>query len=377
MTGCILATGGAGYIGSHTTVELLRAGHSVVILDNFENSDRDALASIPKITGGGKIWLVEGDVRNARLVADVIQRHSVDAVIHFAGKKAVGESVADPLLYYHDNITGALSVLSAMRGTECKRLLFSSSATVYGDATVLPIPETAPTSSQNPYGRTKLIIEEIIDDFVAVMDDFGALSLRYFNPVGAHPSGVIGENPIGKPNNLFPFIAQTAAGMRDMVQIFGNDYETHDGTGSRDYVHVVDLARGHVAAAQYMLSQTANIMPHRRVNLGTGKGHTVLEVINTFSKVCGFQIPHLFAPRRPGDFGQSLADPSLAYTLFNWKAELSLEQMCCDHWRFQLATVGPRRIGRQTRIGAEARWANSVREEFEALSTSDGRSALA
>ncbi|WP_292285974.1 UDP-glucose 4-epimerase GalE [Marivita sp.] len=376
MTKCILATGGAGYIGSHTTVELLRAGHSVVILDNFENSARDALASIPKIAGGGKIWLAEGDVRNARLVADVIQRHSVDAVIHFAGKKAVGESVADPLLYYHDNITGALSVLSAMRGTGCKRLVFSSSATVYGDVKMLPIPETAPTCSSNPYGRTKLMIEEIIDDFVASTDDFGALSLRYFNPVGAHPSGFIGESPIGTPNNLFPFIAQTAAGMRDMVQIFGNDYETRDGTGSRDYIHVVDLARGHVAAVEHLLSQTTNILPHRKVNLGTGKGHTVLEVLNTFSKVCGFQIPHRIVPRRPGDVGLSLADPSLAFGLFNWRAELGLDEMCRDHWRFQAATNEPRGR-RRTRLGAEARWANRVWEDFESLGIAEGRNALA
>lgn len=376
MTGCILATGGAGYIGSHTTVELLRAGHSVIILDNFENSDRDALASIPKITGGGKIWVVEGDVRNARLVADVIQRHSVDAVIHFAGKKAVGESVADPLLYYHDNITGALSVLSAMRGTGCKRLVFSSSATVYGDAKVLPIPETAPTCSTNPYGRTKLMTEDIIDDFVAAVDDFGALSLRYFNPVGAHPSGFIGENPIGTPNNLFPYIAQTAAGMRDMVQVFGDDYETRDGTGSRDYIHVVDLARGHVAAVEHLLSQRTNILPHQKVNLGTGKGHTVLEVLNAFSKVCGFQIPHRIVPRRPGDVGLSLADPSLAWDLFNWRAELGLEDMCRDHWRFQAAAIEPR-TRRRNHLGAEARWANRVWEDFESLGITEGRSALA
>ncbi|MFP7671916.1 UDP-glucose 4-epimerase GalE [Marivita sp. S0852] len=376
MTKCILATGGAGYIGSHTTVELLNAGYSVVIIDNFENSARDALAGVPKITGGGKIWLVEGDVRNARLVADVIQRHSVDAVIHFAGKKAVGESVADPLLYYHDNINGALSVLSAMRGTGCKRLVFSSSATVYGDAKVLPIPETALTCGQNPYGRSKLMIEDIIDDFVVSTDDFHALSLRYFNPVGAHPSGFIGENPNGPPNNLFPFIVQAAAGMRNKVQIFGNDYETHDGTGSRDYIHVVDLARGHVAAVEHLFSQMTNILPHRKVNLGTGKGHTVLEVLNAFSKVCGFQIPYQIGPRRPGDVGLSLADPSLASALFNWSAELGLEEMCRDHWRFQVAMMEPR-IKRRNRIGADARWANRVLEDFESLSIADGKSALA
>jgi UDP-glucose 4-epimerase len=244
MTRRILATGGAGYIGSHTCVELLRAGYSVVILDNFENSSRDLVARIPLIAGAGDIRLVEGDVRDARLVADVLRQHKIDAVIHFAGKKAVGESVANPLLYYHDNLMGVLSVLSALRDSGCGRLVFSSSATVYGDAKVLPIPETAPTSITNPYGRTKLMAEEVIDDMAAANADFRAVSLRYFNPVGADPSGLIGENPMGVPNNLFPYIAQAAAGIRDEVQIYGDDYETVDGTGSRDYIHVVDLARG-------------------------------------------------------------------------------------------------------------------------------------
>tara|TARA_R100000935_G_scaffold28505_1_gene48882 strand:+ start:330 stop:1463 length:1134 start_codon:yes stop_codon:yes gene_type:complete len=335
MKGRILTTGGAGYIGSHTTVELLKAGHSVVILDNFENSDRDRVARIPLIAGTADVQLVEGDVRDAQLVADVLKRHQIDAVMHFAGKKAVGESVADPLLYYHDNITGAVSVLSAMRDVGCKNLIFSSSATVYGDTDILPTSETAPTSVSSPYGRTKLMIEEIIDDTAASLADFQAISLRYFNPVGAHSSGLIGECPRGVPNNLFPYIAQAAAGIRDYVQIHGDDYETCDGTGSRDYIHVVDLARGHVAAVEHLLTASMDCAPHRRVNLGTGQGYTVLQVLDAFSKACGFEIPHRIGPRRPGDAAASLADPSLSLALFDWKPKLGLEQMCRDHWNFQ------------------------------------------
>jgi len=335
MKGRILTTGGAGYIGSHTTVELLKAGHSVVILDNFENSDRDRVARIPLIAGTADVRLVEGDVRDAQLMADVLKRHKIDAVIHFAGKKAVGESVANPLLYYHDNITGAVSVLSAMREVGCKNLIFSSSATVYGDTEMLPTRETAATSVSSPYGRTKLMIEEIIDDTAASLAAFQAISLRYFNPVGAHASGFIGECPRGVPNNLFPYIAQAAAGIRDYVQIHGSDYETCDGTGSRDYIHVVDLARGHVAAVEHLLSSSADYAPHRKVNLGTGQGHTVLQVLHAFSKACGFQIPYQIGPRRPGDVPASLADPSLSLALFGWKPELDLEEMCRDHWNFQ------------------------------------------
>jgi UDP-glucose 4-epimerase len=340
MKGRILATGGAGYIGSHTTVELLKAGYSVVILDNFENSDSGMIARIPMLAAGD-VRLVEDDVRDARLVADVIRRHRIDAVIHFAGKKAVGESVLDPLLYYHDNISGAVSVLSAMRDTGCKRLVFSSSATVYGTTDVLPIPETAPTSVTNPYGRTKLLIEQIIDDTATAQSDFRALSLRYFNPVGAHPSGLIGENARGAPNNLFPFIAQTAAGLQSVVKIYGDDFNTSDGTGSRDYIHVVDLARGHVAAIDFLLQGRGEMVPHRRVNLGTGKGYTVLEVLRAFSAVCGFQIPYHVVPRRPGDAAASLADPSLARELFDWAPTFDLDQMCQDHWHFQHAMATP------------------------------------
>lgn len=331
----ILTTGGAGYIGSHTTVELLKAGYSVVILDNFENSDRDRVARLPLIAGTADVRLVEGDVRDAQLVADVLKHHKIDAVMHFAGKKAVSESVADPLLYYHDNITGAVSVLSAMRDIGCNKLIFSSSATVYGNTNHLPTPETVPPSVSNPYGRTKLIIEEIIDDTAASLSNFQALSLRYFNPVGAHSSGFIGECPRGVPNNLFPYIAQAASGIRDYVQIHGGDYETSDGTGSRDYIHVVDLARGHVAAVEHLLSASTNPTPHRKVNLGTGQGHTVLQVLQAFSKACGFQIPYRIGPRRAGDVAASLADPSLGLALFHWKPMLGLEQMCQDHWHFQ------------------------------------------
>ena len=331
----ILTTGGAGYIGSHTTVELLKAGHSVVILDNFENSDRDRVARIPLIAGTADVRLVEGDVRDAQLIADVLKRHKIDAVVHFAGKKAVAESVANPLLYYHDNITGAVSVLSAMREVGCKKLIFSSSATVYGDTEMLPICETAPTSVSNPYGRTKLMIEEIIDDTAASLADFQAISLRYFNPVGAHASGLIGECPRGVPNNLFPYIAQAAAGIRDHIQIHGSDYATSDGTGSRDYIHVVDLARGHVAAVEHLFSASADYTPHRKVNLGTGQGHTVLQVLHAFSEACGFPVPYKMGPRRPGDVPASLADPSLSLALFGWKPELNLEEMCRDHWNFQ------------------------------------------
>ncbi|MDF3351817.1 UDP-glucose 4-epimerase GalE [Sulfitobacter sp. KE34] len=335
MNGRILTTGGAGYIGSHTTVELLKAGHSVVILDNFENSDRDRIARIPLLSGTADVRLVEGDVRDAQLVADVLKHHKIDAVIHFAGKKAVSESVADPLLYYHDNITGAVSVLSAMRDVGCDKLIFSSSATVYGNTDLLPTPETAPTSISNPYGRTKLMIEDIIDDTAASLTDFRALSLRYFNPVGAHSSGLIGECPRGVPNNLFPYIAQAAAGIRDHVQIHGGDYETCDGTGSRDYIHVVDLARGHVAAVEHLLSASTDFAPHCRVNLGTGQGHTVLQVLHAFSEACGFQIPYRIGPRRSGDVASSLADPSLGRALFNWQPKFDLKQMCRDHWNFQ------------------------------------------
>lgn len=330
----ILATGGAGYIGSHVVVCLLEAGHRVVILDNFENSDRYTVARIPRIAPG-LVVLVEGDVRDQALVTDILHQYHVDAVIHLAGKKAVGESVADPLLYFNDNIGGAVSLLRAMQASGVSKLIFSSSATVYGMTEIMPIDESAPTSATNPYGRTKLMIEEIIEDLTFADSDFRAISLRYFNPVGAHSSGLIGENPKGAPNNLFPYVAQTACGLRKKVQVFGSDYATPDGTGIRDYLHVVDLARGHVAAIAHIFGPAPQNR-HQRINLGTGTGYSVLQVLEAFSKACGFRIPYDFAPRRPGDAAQSLADPSLAHRLLKWKAMRDLDQMCADHWAFQM-----------------------------------------
>lgn len=330
----ILCTGGAGFIGSHTVVELSKAGFPVVILDNFENAARDVPARTMSLACGN-VTLVEGDVRNARMVAEVMERHRIEGVIHFAGKKSVGESVADPLLYYNDNLAGAVSVLSAMRSLKVDNFVFSSSATVYGNPEVLPIPENAPTSIGNPYGRTKLMIEEIIDDVAGIEPEFRALSLRYFNPVGAHPSGLIGEDPSGVPNNLFPYVAQTAAGLRPEVSVFGDTHDTPDGTGLRDYVHVVDLARGHVAAMHHLFNRDKNEASHLRVNLGTGQGYTVLQVIKAFGQAAGFEIPYRIAPPRAGDAAASVADATLARELLGWTPEYGLEQMCRDHWHFQ------------------------------------------
>jgi UDP-glucose 4-epimerase len=338
-TRCILATGGAGYIGSHVVVELLSAGYRVVILDNFENADRRIVSHIPEIVPGCDVTLVEGDVRDQRVVEDVLRWHRVGAVIHLAGKKAVAESVADPLLYFHDNLLGAVALLRGMKAAGVSDLVFSSSATVYGTPKVLPIDEAAPTGVTNPYGRTKLVIEQIIDDLVESWNDFRAVSLRYFNPVGAHPSGLIGESPRGIPNNLFPYVAQTATGTRDRVRVFGGDYDTPDGTGVRDFIHVVDLARGHVRAIELLLcAGTSRSARHQRINLGTGRGYSVLEVIDAFSRACGKQIPYEIVARRPGDAAASLADPSLAAEVLGWRAEHDLEAMCRDHWAFQVTS---------------------------------------
>lgn len=338
MKKTILATGGAGYIGSHVVVELMQGGYDVVILDNFENSDPSVVDRIGSLVRG-RVKLVEGDVRDPAKVKDVLERHGVWAVVHLAGKKAVAESVAQPLLYFRDNLIGAVALLGAMRETGVERLVFSSSATVYGAPESLPVAETARTGIGNPYGRTKLMIEEIIDDLSLSWPEFAAISLRYFNPVGAHRSGLIGEDPRGIPNNLFPYVAQAAAGERAAVQVFGDDYDTRDGTGLRDYIHVADLARGHVAALDFLSARADAAAPHRRVNLGTGQGHTVLEVIAAFSKACGRKVPYGFAPRRAGDAAASVADPSLAGTLFGWRARHGLDEMCRDHWAFQQAAM--------------------------------------
>jgi UDP-glucose 4-epimerase len=338
----VLATGGAGYIGSHVAVKLLQAGYRVVILDNFENSDRDIAVHILKIVRGS-LTVVEADVRDGSAVEDTLRVFEVDAVIHLAGKKAVGESVANPLLYFRDNLTGALSLLEAMQAAEVTRLVFSSSATVYGYPETLPIGESAPTGVTNPYGRTKLMIEEMLDDIVRAWSDLRVISLRYFNPVGAHPSGLIGENPRGVPNNLFPFVAQTAAGERDRVRVFGGDYETADGTGVRDFIHVVDLAEGHLRALDVLLGKPLGILQrHQRINLGTGRGYSVLEVIGAFSRACGSQIPFEIVERRPGDAAASLADPMLARRLLGWRARFGLDEMCRDHWAFQRKSCGTR-----------------------------------
>ena len=339
----ILATGGAGYIGSHVAVALAAAGHEVVILDNFENSTPQTVGRIESITGT-RIPVIEADVRHRGAVEWTLRHHRIDAVIHLAGKKAVGESVADPLMYFDENLNGAIALLGAMARTGVTRLVFSSSATVYGTPQTLPIHEAFPTSVLSPYGRTKLMIEEMIDDVTRANPALTAISLRYFNPVGAHSSGLIGEDPRDIPNNLFPFVAQAAAGLRDAVNVFGGDYPTPDGTGLRDYIHVSDLARGHVCAIDHALSQdvTGTARPaggHLRVNLGAGRGYTVLEVIAAFARACGHPVPHRIVSRRAGDIAASVADPALAERLFGWTAQQDLDRMCADHWHFQCAAL--------------------------------------
>lgn len=329
----VLVTGGAGYIGSHVVVELVSAGYGVVILDNFENASLEVPDHISQITKSD-IPVVRADVRDQSKIANTLHRFNVEAVIHLAGKKAVGESVADPLRYYDANVSGGLSLLRAMHDTHVERLIFSSSATVYVTPSQELLDEQAPVGPVNPYGRTKLFLEEIISDAVSAQQIANAISLRYFNPVGAHGSGRIGENPNGVPNNLFPLIAQTAAGLRDKVGVLGDDYDTRDGTGIRDYIHVVDLARGHVAALG-LLANDSQENGHLRVNLGTGIGHSVKEVLATFSQVCGFEIPYDICGRRPGDSASCVANPRLAERLLNWRANHTLEQMCEDHWAFQ------------------------------------------
>ena len=345
----ILATGGAGYIGSHVAVALLEAGYDLVILDNLENSDPSVIDKIERISQAN-VTLVRGDVRDRGTLDEIFRNHRIDAVIHLAGKKAVGESISDPLLYFHDNLSGAVTLLRAMKDAGVNRFVFSSSATVYGVPEQLPIDETCKTGVTNPYGRTKLMIEEIIDDCVAAYPQLNAVSLRYFNPVGAHRSHLIGENPKGVPSNLLPFVAQTALGVRPFVQVFGADYDTPDGTGLRDYIHVVDLAAGHLAAINFVLNCAQTGLRHRRINLGTGKGHTVLEVIAAFSAACGFQVPYRIVPRRPGDTAASIADATLAHKLLGWTAHLGLEQMCADQWAFVSKALKNRDMDTDTRV---------------------------
>ena len=330
MTASILVTGGAGYIGSITCVRLIECGYRPVVLDNFCNSHPLALARIEQLTGE-RVAHVRGDVRDGALLDQLLQRETIDAVIHFAGLKAVGESVAQPLAYYDANVQGSLSLLRALDRAAVRKLVFSSSATVYGEPQRLPLTENAALAPSNPYGHTKLAVERMLIDQATARADFASISLRYFNPVGAHPSGMLGEDPRGVPNNLLPFIAQVAVGRREALQVYGSDYPTLDGTGVRDYVHVLDLAEGHVAALRYL-----DLHPGaHRFNLGTGVGHSVLQVVAAFEQSCGKRVPYRRVARRPGDLAALWADPSLAQAELGWMATRDLPQMCADAWRWQ------------------------------------------
>ena len=326
----ILVTGGAGYIGSHTLIELINNNFEVVVIDNLANSSRESLRRVEQITGH-EIPFIEADVRDQSALDDIFTTYSIDSVIHFAGLKAVGESVAKPLEYYDNNLVSTMVLLEVMREHNVKQLVFSSSATVYGNPSELPLRETSTVGVDltNPYGKTKYMIEQIIQGYCAADPAFEATILRYFNPIGAHQSGQIGEDPNGIPNNLLPYVAQVAVGKLQSVGVFGDDYDTPDGTGVRDYIHVVDLARGHVAALQHMKAG-ANVY-----NLGTGSGTSVLEIIKAFSKACERDLPYEIKPRRAGDIAACYADCSKAERELAWRAELSIEQACADSWRWQ------------------------------------------
>ncbi|WP_428629169.1 UDP-glucose 4-epimerase GalE [Sphingopyxis sp.] len=327
----ILLTGGTGYIGSHVAAALVSSGHEVVCFDNLANSDADVIDRLEAITGT-VIPLVVGDIRDGGAVRQAIADHGVEAVVHFAGLKAVGESVAEPIKYYDNNVRGTLSLIEAMADCGAKTLVFSSSATVYGQPQYLPLDESHPTSATNPYGRTKLMIEEMLADIAASDPSWRIATLRYFNPVGAHDSGLIGENPNGIPNNLMPFISRVAAGRLGELSVFGNDYDTPDGTGVRDYIHVVDLADGHVAA----LDTITRIEPALSTwNLGTGQGYSVLDMVQTFERVNGVSIPYRIAPRRDGDVASCYASPERAAQELGWTARRDLDAMCASSWSFE------------------------------------------
>jgi UDP-glucose 4-epimerase len=328
----ILVTGGAGYIGSHTCVELLNAGFGVTVFDNFSNSHPEALARVERITGK-KVGLVRGDVRDRAALVAALRESNANAVIHFAGLKAVGESVEKPLFYYDNNVVGTLRLLEAMGECGVKTLVFSSSATVYGDPQRLPLTEDHPLSATNPYGRSKLIIEEILRDLFRSDPSWRLGLLRYFNPVGAHASGLIGEDPQGIPNNLLPFVAQVAVGRREFLNVWGDDYPTTDGTGVRDYIHVVDLALGHIKALERLLGNDAECLT---VNLGTGNGYSVLDMVRAFEQASGKPVPYRIGLRRSGDVASCYADPALALALLGWRAGRGLDAMCADAWRWQI-----------------------------------------
>lgn len=326
----VLVSGGAGYIGSHTLVELLANGHEVLVVDNHATSSPAALAQVERIAGS-PVPSVVLDIRDTAALEAVLAGGGFDAVIHFAASKSVGESWQQPVAYFDNNIAGTISLLGAMQRSGVRRLVFSSSATVYGLPDASPIAETAALRPTNPYGRTKLVVEELLDELCGADAGFQAAVLRYFNPVGAHPSGLIGEDPAGIPNNLMPYICQVAVGRQPHLNVFGNDYATHDGTGVRDYIHVVDLARAHVRALERLRDDGQRFT----VNLGTGRGYSVLEVVAAFERASGRRIPVAFCPRRPGDVAECYASPALAKQLLGWEAQLDLDRMCVDAWRWQ------------------------------------------
>ena len=333
MKNKILVTGGAGYIGSHTCIALHEAGYDIVVYDNLSNSSHEAVNRVSNLIGQ-PIEFIKGDIRDSASLRQVFAEHQFFGVIHFAGLKAVGESVAKPLMYYNNNVSGTITLLEVMAEYNVKRLVFSSSATVYGDPETLPIDEGFPRSCTNPYGQSKLVVEHILEDLAVSDSDWNLVTLRYFNPVGAHPSGRIGEDPNDIPNNLMPYISQVAVGKLSQLNIFGNDYATIDGTGVRDFIHVTDLAQGHVAALNYLEQQNSPVgfLP---INLGTGTGTSVLELVTAFSEVSGQKIPYQFADRRAGDIASCYASADKAKTLLGWEATLSITDMCQDTWRWQ------------------------------------------
>ncbi len=329
----ILVTGGAGYIGSHTCLELLKAGYEVVVADNLCNSSEEAVRRVEKIAGK-PVKFYQADILDREALNKIFDTEEIDSVIHFAGLKAVGESVAKPLEYYHNNITGTLILCDVVRNHGVKNIVFSSSATVYGDPAFVPITEDCPKGQiTNPYGQTKSMLEQILTDFHVADPEWNVVLLRYFNPIGAHESGLIGEDPKGIPNNLVPYIAQVAVGKLQCLGVFGNDYPTHDGTGVRDYIHVVDLAVGHVKALK-KIEEKAGVCIY---NLGTGKGYSVLDVVKAYEKACGKEIKYEIKPRRPGDIATCYADASKAREELGWEAERGIEEMCADSWRWQSA----------------------------------------
>ncbi|EGQ8804956.1 UDP-glucose 4-epimerase GalE [Vibrio parahaemolyticus] len=326
----VLVTGGMGYIGSHTCIQMIEAGMTPVILDNLYNSKSTVLERIEKVSGV-KPTFIEADIRDKAALVEALKAHNIEAVIHFAGLKAVGESVEKPLEYYDNNVNGTLVLVDAMREAGVKSLVFSSSATVYGDPASVPITEDFPTSATNPYGRSKLMVEECLTDFQKANPDWSITLLRYFNPVGSHPTGELGEDPQGIPNNLMPFISQVAVGRREFLSVFGSDYPTKDGTGVRDYIHVMDLSDGHVAALEKVGSKAGLHI----YNLGTGNGYSVLEMVKAFESACGKNVPYQLVERRPGDIAECWADPSKAMNELGWKASRTLEEMTGDTWRWQ------------------------------------------